>query len=262
MNSQLFVIAVAILGSILCFSEALPPTLTKKEKSAVKTLREAVKNKLTLAYMKSDAYLLKWVKEKNFDQNDAKIALENALEWRRENKIDNLPFEDFPDAEDYPLSFTEDKEGRSVVLITYLEWDVRKIAVEGKVKDLGRRMDYWEEKAAQMSFNATGDPTSMVVVDINGYSLRKHACAGCIPFYLNWTRNHELYYPYNLYKIYGINAPRIFNSVVELVRPLMTPATSEAFRIFGTDKAEWSAKVLETIDPSKLPPRFGGTRQE
>jgi len=250
---------------LLDYTTSKPPTLTPKEKSAVDKLRNAVGRKLTAKYMKSDAYLIKWLKAKSFDHRQAVEALEKTLEWRKEVNADSLPFEDYSDLKkQYVIDFTtvQDTSGRPVVLIPFGDWDLRRKALEGKVvTELGKRLDYMEENSAQLAFNLTGDPTSFLITDLAGFSLRKHACVGCIPFYLNWVRHHEVHYPYNFYTVLCINTPGIFEPILNLMRPLMTASTRDAFKTMGYNREEWSKFIHQTVSPDQLPFRFGGNKK-
>jgi len=51
----------------------------------------------------------------------------------------------------------------------------------------------------------------------------------------------------------------IFNSVMGVVRPIMSQQTNEIFKTFG-DKKEWKGIVDELVDPNQLPGAYGGTK--
>jgi hypothetical protein len=57
-----------------------------------------------------------------------------------------------------------------------------------------------------------------------------------------------------------MSAPGIFDSVVQLIRPLMTPETRKSLRLMGTNKKQWQTELLKEIDADQLTPEFGGTK--
>lgn len=44
-----------------------------------------------------------------------------------------------------------------------------------------------------------------------------------------------------------------------LIKPFMHHSTVSQVRIFGSNKNEWSAALLEEIDADQLPEHYGGT---
>ena len=82
---------------------------------------------------------------------------------------------------------------------------------------------------------------------INGKWIKKKTC-----------KNAELKQQENNWII----APRIFSIVWALIRPFMHENTAKKVQIFGHDKAQWKAALLENIDPSELPAFYGGSRTD
>lgn len=44
-----------------------------------------------------------------------------------------------------------------------------------------------------------------------------------------------------------------------VVKPFLNQATLDKIRVFGFDKSEWQAALLEEIEPNQLPAYYGGT---
>lgn len=44
-----------------------------------------------------------------------------------------------------------------------------------------------------------------------------------------------------------------------VIKPFMSEVTLEKFRVYGTDRNEWVAALLEDIPPDQLPVHYGGT---
>lgn len=52
--------------------------------------------------------------------------------------------------------------------------------------------------------------------------------------------------------------PQIFSMVFTMIKPFLNQATLDKIRVFGFDRAEWQAALLEEIDAHQLPAFFGG----
>ena len=57
-------------------------------------------------------------------------------------------------------------------------------------------------------------------------------------------------------------APRIFPLGWALVRPFLHEKTANKIRVYGTDREQWKAAILEDVDPSQLPVFYGGSKTD
>ena len=57
-------------------------------------------------------------------------------------------------------------------------------------------------------------------------------------------------------------APRIFDAIAQLVRPIMSPGTRRGFKVFGYDKEEYGKFLFNTvgISPDQISSDYGGTK--
>ena len=55
------------------------------------------------------------------------------------------------------------------------------------------------------------------------------------------------------------SAPRIFAIAFAIVKPLLSETTLNKIRIFGSDRSEWQAALLEEIYSDQLPACYGGS---
>ena len=53
--------------------------------------------------------------------------------------------------------------------------------------------------------------------------------------------------------------PRIFSMAFSMVKPLLSETTLNKIRIFGFNRSEWQAALLEEIDSDQLPACYGGS---
>ncbi len=55
------------------------------------------------------------------------------------------------------------------------------------------------------------------------------------------------------------SVPKFFTVIYNFMRPFMHQNTLDKVRIFGTNKEEWTAALLEEIEADNLPLHYGGT---
>lgn len=57
-----------------------------------------------------------------------------------------------------------------------------------------------------------------------------------------------------------MTGPRISESLLTLLKTLLTPASSKALQIYGYNKGEWKDALLNHIDPKELSTGAGGLK--
>ena len=78
---------------------------------------------------------------------------------------------------------------------------------------------------------------------------------------LTYATDYDSYYTSTVHTCFLINVPRIFDSVLQLARSLMSRRTGDIIKSYGSDKKEWTAALLKTIAPDQLPKAYGGTME-
>lgn len=53
----------------------------------------------------------------------------------------------------------------------------------------------------------------------------------------------------------------MFESLLQILRPLMSARTRNDLTVLGFDQKVWQAELNKLITPENLPTKFGGTRQ-
>jgi len=253
--SLLLIFPVLILGD---------PNYTDKERVALHKFRELVQPKLTEDFMNFDSYLIKWLQAQNFDLNASKKMLEQALEWRQQNRIDSILTENLSSIyrrAPYQLDGL-DKAGRPVLIFNPGRWDIRRFVMSGEGPKLSRFLDQMlEMMSARVTELGHNNVTQGVVIfDIEGYNFRQHGCLQCVGPLLDWIRHYESYYPGLIAGMHIINNPRIFSPLLEIIRPLFSAQTAKILQVHGPDKNEWSKIILQTISADQLSPQYGGTK--
>jgi len=243
---------------------------TTAEKDAIKELRSLASKHLYQDYMKKDVYLIRWLRDRKLDVNKANEKLVKSLEWRKANKIDTILSENNPVTEKMAkvLPFEHhgyDVDGRPVIIQEYSNWDLRKLAVAGEQAASKRHFTKVMEAASQL-VRSIGERNPNVtqwilIGNMMTYNLRQHGCLSCVPMLMDFIRVYEANYPDNIKNIIVINAPRIMDAFLSLLRPIMSPATRDQFRVHTQDKKEWKF-IGELIPKKELIPRLGGTRKK
>jgi len=82
-----------------------------------------------------------------------------------------------------------------------------------------------------------------------------------LPTYLDHALTEENHYPLGAKEYVIINAPRIFQTVLRLVGPILQE-TLDRITTFGSARDEWKTHLLQRISADQLPPQFGGTRKK
>jgi len=192
--------------------------------------------------------------------------LRENLKWRKENNMDTILDEDFSELDrDYPFQIEyEDKEGKPIVTANFGDWNVRTIALAGKIQTLNRHIDRGFEMATAKvrKLQAEGKVVTQwdFIINMENYNLVQQGCLQCLPMYLHLVNTYENHFPGHADKIMLINTPAIFELVLNVIRPIMSPLTRQTLKVYNTNKEQWQNDLFEIVERKELPPEYGGTR--
>ncbi|XP_021951362.1 SEC14-like protein 2 [Folsomia candida] len=259
-------VAFGVLGVCQAVSVQEDVTLTRKQKAVLDQFKESVKGRLPQEYMYEDIYLIRWLRAKDFRLKDAENMIMQNVAWRKENQMDNVLKEDWSDfRKEYKYWIDGvDKEGRPILIIDVGEWDLRKASVTGQAKRLGRYIDsiYEEinEKVRTMRLVEGKNVTQYFhIFDMDGFNLAQQGCGTCIPLATRVVTTYETHYPGNQHKTVLVNTPGPFQTLLQILRPLMSQNTRDTQFIYGK-KEEGAEALLKDINADQLAVEFGGTR--
>jgi len=272
MDKTLFYFCLVFISCVLADNSEWN-THTKEEKSALKKFRPMVKSIVYEEYMLTDDYLIPWLRARKLNLDRAKTMLENNLKWRKENDIDNIHLskEDFSKAEQCMKIHHggQDRRGRPIVYSPMGSWDIRKCALAGHLPQMHRFIiKHYLEGPARVARTykdpvTGGNVTQFTsIMDMRGFNLRKGGCLACLPLFGTWAYYVETYFPAEAYKYYFINTPQSFQVVLDFVKPILTPPTSNALHLYGHSKDEWSKAIDKDISIDQMPHLYGGKRKE
>lgn len=108
------------------------------------------------------------------------------LTWRKENNIDALSSEDYPEFEAEYVTYLEgcDRSGRPVISVPIGKWDIRSASLAGLGPRLRRFMDKIFEDATSFlrSVNDIGVELyqATLILDLDGFDMKTHGCPKCM----------------------------------------------------------------------------------
>lgn len=57
-----------------------------------------------------------------------------------------------------------------------------------------------------------------------------------------------------------LNTPQVFEVILNLIRPIMSPQTREALKVYNNNRDEWDHIVFSDIGRDQLVKEYGGTK--
>jgi len=240
--------------------------VSSQEAQALEKFSPMVEKYLTQDYMKSDLYLLPFLRNKKLNVQDAKDSLLKTLKWRKEYNIDNVLNEELELEKQMPYSLDGvSKEGNPVLIARAGQWDARRIVLSGKMTEGKRVVHKILEKCSKLTRDLTAMTKKNItqgiaVVDLSGYSIRQHACVQCVPIYIEIVIAFDSYYPQLAKEMILINTPRVFQALFDIVTPVLTDYTRSTLKVFGFDRDEWGAYLNKAISQENPPKFLGGTK--
>lgn len=219
----------------------------------------------------SDVYLLRWLIAREYDLIRAEKMLRNSLEWRRKHRINTI-LEDFESPEVlkkyYPAGCVgRDKLFGPVYVVRYGMADLKGILLSVKKKEyLNHVICVVEEsikivKVQPQRFRRSPDALvqSTIIFDLEGFSMRHITYKPAMETAIQLIQLYEANYPELLYRVFVVNAPKVFSIAYSMLKPFLHERTKNKIQIFSHDSKQWKAAILTTVDPEELPVAYGGT---
>jgi hypothetical protein len=151
-----------------------------------------------------------------------------------------------------------------VLFIDVGEWDLRAAVVAGQTQKLGRYIDHIYEEVAEktrkLRFEQGKNVTQYYLLfDMEGFTLAQQGCPSCIPLTTRVVTTYENYYPGTNHKTVIVNTPSAFQTLLQILKPLMAKQSRDTLHVYGK-KEEGVAALLKDIDADQLATELGGTR--
>jgi hypothetical protein len=261
-----FLVVLGIIG--LCQGASVKDdiTLTRKQKVILDEFKEILKGKLPQEYMYEDIYLIRWLRAKNFRVKEAEAMLMQNVAWRKQEHMDNVLGEDWSEFRKQYKYWIDgvDKEGRPILFIDVGEWDLRKASVSGQSQKLTRYIDsIYEEinaKVRTMRLQEGKNVTQYYqIFDMEGFTLQQQGCPACIPLATRVVTTYENYFPGGSHKTVMVNTPGPFQTLFQIIKPLMSKISRDNLFIYGK-KEEGVEALLKDISKDQLAEELGGSK--
>ncbi|CAG7815170.1 unnamed protein product [Allacma fusca] len=210
-------------------------------------------------YPKPDEKLLMWLRARDLDLVKAEKMLRRHLLWRRNNEIEELQQWRSPKVFFPYVHIGFDKESSPVYLMPIGRWDIRSVIELGDIVPAVRFI-YQTLEHIISSTNSKGIYQGTVICDFDGFGYRQIAHRSVLQGMLDILLVFEANYPEVLKVAYVINAPRTFNYLFTLAKPLMNSRTLGKVQIFGPNRQKWQEVLLKYIDADQIPRFWGGTK--
>ncbi|CAL8080001.1 unnamed protein product [Orchesella dallaii] len=243
--------------------------LTYQEKVAFDKLKSQVHKNITHPLMKTDLFLLRWVRAKNLDVNRAVKDMFDFLQWRKSNRIDTIQEEDWSDMiAEHPYRMDViDLQGRPVAVGSIGgQWNVRRTFLQGKGQRLSRYVYKLVEEVFDRVYEINKKHSNVtqfsVIASLEGFNLFQQGCPLCLTTYVQLLTVYNRFYPNFAHAITAVNTPASFSVVLDLVRPMLNKGTSDALKIFGYNKPQWKNYLDTEVSEDQLTEEFGGTRTD
>ncbi|ODN04848.1 CRAL-TRIO domain-containing protein T23G5.2 [Orchesella cincta] len=169
---------------------------------------------------------------RDLNLDKAEEILRKSLEWRKENKVDQVLDVKFDSyfLDEYPFTvLNSDRIGNPVFAIPIGKWDFRNVINKGKTEEFKLYISYMFESILQVS---------------------EHKAVQQL---LHMAAVYEAHYPEILFQCFFLNCPSFFNILLAMLKPILAPKTLGKITCHGSNQSEWEPAVHEVIDPDQLP---------
>jgi len=241
----------------------LPPIqaeLTKEQSKAISQLRAKVTE---FSIDDTDDYVLRWLKARNYNVDEAADMYRASMKWRKDNDVDNVatrlkkrkwfkPLQEY-----WPGAPGRTKDGQLVYWECIGRVDPKGLLTtfpEDVLIDFHVHMMELCEQEREKLKNASGFTAGVVVIqDLSGLGFH-HVYTPGLNLFKKIIAIDEANYPDDLRRLYILNCPKIFTFLWGIIKPWLDKCTLEKIKVVGSEYQE----VLDLIKPEDLPDHLGG----
>ncbi|ODN04856.1 SEC14-like protein 4 [Orchesella cincta] len=213
-------------------------------------------------------FLMRFLRARNHNLTKAEDMLRKHLEWRAANHIDSLlnwtPPKALIDEYKYDVAGF-DKQGCPILIAPFGTWDVRRVCENGLKQEYVKYVDQLflhVTQAMKESSVIRGTPITQficIMVPDEFPAFRQMSSPQAVDTVLETVRRFEANYPETLKCAFVVDAPKVFNLIFNVIKPLLNSTTLGKVTISSNEK-EWKSALLNLIDEDQLCARLGGSR--
>lgn len=235
--------------------------MTKLSSSEAKAMEE-LKAKLNEETMTDEQTLLRFLKAREFNVDNAYRQYMATWEWRKNNDIDNILTMPRPLNEKLKnvLSYgfhKFDKEGRPCYIEKTGRADVSALVklpedqvIKWHVWNTEKQVEQMKQKSIELKKEIT---TLDHLHDLGGASLSMRKA---LSLFTRLVKLDQEYYPERVGKVFIINTPWVFPVLWKVARSFLDPKTRDKCIVLSSLELN---KLLEYFDAEDLPEEYGGT---
>jgi len=207
-----------------------------------------------------DTKILRFLKSREMNVEQAANMILANIRWRKENRVDQI-LEEFPASEVGKIAISYwplhehglDKAGIPVFYQKVGSIDIRKLMQVLNEDVLIRLHIYHQERADKMLGNKINNGV-ILINDLSGLGW-KHTYSPAFSAtkkILSIDANH---YPGTLRKCYVIRTPMVFNMFWQMIKSFLHPSIIQKVFIYGDD---FMPALQQDISPENIPAEIGG----
>ncbi|WZZ05951.1 LOW QUALITY PROTEIN: hypothetical protein YC2023_091872 [Brassica napus] len=238
-----------------------PPENTSPRQSLWSRKKSTIYGVPLLQDERSDVILLKFLRARDFKVKEALTMLKNTVQWRKENKIDEL-VEEASEFEKMVFAHGVDKEGHVVIYSSYGEFQNKELFSDKEKlnKFLNWRIQLQEKCVRALDFSSPDAKSSFVFVSDfrNAPGLGKRALW---QFIRRAVKQFEDNYPEFASRELFINVPWWYIPYYKTFGSIITsPRTRSKMVLAGPSKS--ADAIFKYISPEQVPVKYGGLSKD
>ncbi|CAG7731708.1 unnamed protein product [Allacma fusca] len=242
--------------------------ISKEEKAILKQFRAQISDLISTLGPKEthDFNLLRWLRARDLNVENAEKMLRKSISWRQENNVDELSKDLIWDEKlltSLPLRLgLRDKDGTLVAIIPFGRWDLKAMIKDGyEDKMLQYILKYLEifSKHMQSLEKDNIQTQATIVFDLEQFSLKQVMSQQAVRFIVEFLKLFDANYPERMKAAFIVSVPKIFEIFWPMVYPILSPRTLSKIHVFGGGPDQWRSKLRENIGSDELPSDFGGS---
>lgn len=197
------------------------------------------------------------------EHGNKKAALKRwkkTQQWRQDYEVNGIldrPYDMFDIIKRYyPQYYAGLTKDRHLLYIERLtEVNLKKLRELGiTVDDLIHHYIYVAEYQVNFLSKETVDGKTTTILDVQGLTMRQ-IIGETISFAKRVAKIAQEHYPERAFRIYIVHVPLWFNTVYQIIKPLLSKETQAKIRIF---RSGYKKELLQEVDADVLPVKYGG----
>ncbi|KAF8794823.1 retinal-binding protein-like [Argiope bruennichi] len=249
-------------------TESWESDLAATEKEALDQLKERLSADMIKQLHDDTYHIYMFLKDSNFDVDQAENVLIEALKWRKKLNVDAIGSFDPPEiVKIYTRNHRMgcDKNGSIIHYVPLGKLDVKGIHMSIKYSDLEKTLIKELEKDMRLLKEKRTSPNGpfpnvSLILDMEGLSFANATDKKGLEYLIRSLRITQNYYPGLIKGAYIINISGYFMIPCNIVKSCLSAAYVERAKFFGSDG--WKEELLKVIDADQLPAFLGGNKTD